>query len=646
MAIVEMKRLTLLGLHRDKARVFRELQRLGCVEIAEQSGEAFAAYTAHADAAAKRLETVSGLLPRVEWLISQLNRYHPMKNPFMGARPEADPAAVQAIEADEAGMTALIDQAEALERRLGDSRGRISRLQAQMEQYASWAGLDIPAEELHSLRHVAQLIGTVGKRALEGLERAWADLPVAVETVGEQREQANVWIACHLSCRDRVLADLRAADWTPVTLPCEKGTVADWLKAQQDAVRAELRGQLALQDEWRALAERLPDVRVWYDLLQVERDGLAAQGRTLDTASAFLAEGWVPADAAQAVTERLEKIAPACQIEITDPPEGVEPPVLLQNGRAAAPFEAIVSGYALPRYGTVDPTAAMAPFYAFLFGMMLSDAGYGLVMALAIPLLIRVKHPAKENQKMLWVIFWSSLATVVCGAIYNTWFGAQLLPVTLLDPIGNPMPVMIFCLAVGLLHLYAGLGVGAYANIRKGKVLDAVFDQFSWILAVSGVIMLLAGDMIAPGVAEAGKWLAIAGVAIIVLFAGREKKNPFSRLLGGLGALYGATSWISDIFSYMRLFGMGLATGVIGMVINMLIGMMMEAGPLGIVFGVVIAVFAHLFNLGINALGAYVHSCRLQYIEFFGKFYEEGGVPFRPLKAITRYVNLPEEKAA
>ena len=158
------------------------------------------------------------------------------------------------------------------------------------------------------------------------------------------------------------------------------------------------------------------------------------------------------------------------------------------------------------------------------------------------------------------------------------------------------------------------------------------------MLAVTGAIML-----VLPGIAaEIGKWMAIAGVALIVLFAGREKKNPFARFMGGLGALYGATSWISDILSYMRLFGMGLATGVIGMVINQLIGMVFSAGIVGKIIGSVLFVGAHAFNLGINALGAYVHSCRLQYIEFFGKFYEEGGVAFKPLNYNTRYVNFKE----
>ena len=324
-------------------------------------------------------------------------------------------------------------------------------------------------------------------------------------------------------------------------------------------------------------------------------------------------------------------------MEIYAPAEDDEPPILLHNGKFATPFESVVEGFALPSPKGMDPTAVMAPFYALLFGMMLSDAGYGLVMALAIPLLLKLKKPGKNSVKMLWLLFYSAIATVVCGAIYNTWFGFNLPVKSILDPINDPMPVMIVCMGVGVVHLYAGMILAAYMNIKRGKPQDAVFDQLSWMMLVSGLIMLVAGGVIA----EIGKWMAIIGVVIILIWAGREKsRNPFKRLVSGLGSLYGATSWISDILSYMRLFGMGLATGVIGMVINQLVGMAFSSGIIGAVIGSVLFVGAHAFNLGINALGAYVHSCRLQYIEFFGKFYEEGGVAFRPLAYNTHYVNI------
>lgn len=223
-------------------------------------------------------------------------------------------------------------------------------------------------------------------------------------------------------------------------------------------------------------------------------------------------------------------------MEIYAPTEDDEPPILLHNGKFATPFESVVEGFALPSPKGMDPTAVMAPFYALLFGMMLSDAGYGLVMALAIPLLLKLKKPGKNSVKMLWLLFYSAIATVVCGAIYNTWFGFNLPVKSILDPINDPMPVMIVCMGVGVVHLYAGMILAAYMNIKRGKPQDAVFDQLSWMMLVSGLMMLVAGGVIA----EIGKWMAIIGVVIILIWAGREKsRNPFKRLISGLGSLYG-----------------------------------------------------------------------------------------------------------
>jgi V/A-type H+-transporting ATPase subunit I len=216
--------------------------------------------------------------------------------------------------------------------------------------------------------------------------------------------------------------------------------------------------------------------------------------------------------------------------------------------------------------------------------------------------------------------------------MYNSWFGFAPFP-SVFDPVKNAMPVMMVCVALGAVHLFAGLGVAAYVNIRNGKWLDAVYDQLSWAMIIIGIgVLLILGS-------SAGQWMALAGAAVVVFSAGRHKsKNPFKRLISGLGALYGITGWVSDLLSYMRLFGMGIATGVIGMVINILIGMVMQSGIVGVILGAVVFVGGHLFNAAINTLGAYVHSCRLQYIEFFSKFYEDGGKPFMPLNETSRYV--------
>ena len=294
----------------------------------------------------------------------------------------------------------------------------------------------------------------------------------------------------------------------------------------------------------------------------------------------------------------------------------------------------MVSGFSLPAPGTFDPTAIMTPFFVNFMGMMISDAGYGLMMAILIPILIMVRKPAPGTRRMLWLLTAGAVATIFWGALYNSWFGFAPFP-SLFDPMKNAMPIMMVCVAVGAVHLFTGMGVAAYLKIRQGKWRDAIYDHVSWAMILIGIgLLLILGSQI-------GLYIALAGAAIILFSAGRYKtKNPIKRILSGLGALYGISGWISDLLSYMRLFGMGLATGVIGMVINILVGMVISHGIVGIILGSVAFIGGHLFNAAINTLGAYVHSCRLQYIEFFSKFYEDGGKPFRPLHETSRYVYI------
>lgn len=235
---------------------------------------------------------------------------------------------------------------------------------------------------------------------------------------------------------------------------------------------------------------------------------------------------------------------------------------------------------------------------------------------------------------MAFVLALGGLSTVVWGAVYGGWFGVT--PYTpLLDPMNDAINVLIVCVVAGSVHLLAGLGVAAYMNIKRGKPLDALFDQGFWVMLLAGLGLII----FLPSV---GQVLAIVGAAGIVLTGGRGKEgNVFKKLIGGLGSLYGISGYLSDLLSYARLFGMGLATGVIGMVVNMLAGLLMGSW-IGWIFAILFLVVMHTFNLFINTLGAYVHSCRLQYIEFFGKFFEGGGREFNPLRNNTKYVDLTE----
>ncbi len=635
MAIVEMKRILLAAQRQQKDAILLRLQQLGCVEVtpfeeaAEQDSAADSLSVRQADATAQSLA-------RLRWAIGKLQRASQQKTSMFAAKPAARMEEMMPSTQTKEEMEDLLRELEALERRNGELKGRQTRLKTQMDQLAPWLALDIPMEDLRGGRSYHQFVGSLPIAALPALRAAWADKPVHIREISQDRDNVNIWAIVHHVYDEALEQDLKEAGFSPAQLGDFTGTAQarhDALAAQMEAAHKE---QQDVDSELKEQARHLPQLRVYHDAVQAEHDRAAAGVHLLETRQAFLLRGWVPAPIEDAVLSAISREFPgaAAQVTVAEPED--EPPVLLHNNAAVRPFEGVVEGYSLPVPGSLDPTAVMAPFFACFFGMMVSDAGYGLMMLVLTPLLLKMMKPSTSGKKLFLIIAIGGVFTVFWGFLYNTWFGFSPLKHTILDPVGRPLDVMVLCVAVGALHLLAGLALGAWQHIRRGEYMDVIYDQVSWLMLLVGI-----GLLAVPGLAQIGQWVAIAGAAIILVFAGRGKtKNPFKRLISGFGALYGVTSWLSDLLSYLRLFGMGLATGVIGMVFNILIGMVFAMGPIGWVLGAVLFVGCHLFNAGINILGAYVHAARLQYIEFFGKFYEEGGRPFRPLGHSPRFTRI------
>ena len=635
MAIVEMKRMTLLAPQADQERLLRALQKMRCVEISQPDPDAQAQSP---DASA--LSAVREQLRRVDWALGQLKRYDTAGKPMFGAYPQVTPEDTDAVWKEQARYMLLVDTLEDFERRRGEMKAQELRAQNLIAQYTPWQEMtEAPSQALKATGHVRFFAGTLPARDVPKLEEKLRELQyAAVSPAGSDRENACLIVAAHQETAQQVQAVLDEMGFAQETFsPLGNQTPREFLAQLHEQLEDIQWDRDQMQDAASRMAGDIRGLKILHELLADQLQRQEAAQRFTRTESTFLFRGWVPAEAADKVCAKIRKISPACALDIAEPGEDETPPTQLRNGTFASAFEPVVEGFSLPDYRGIDPTAVMAPFYACLFGMMVSDAGYGLLMALLIPIFIKVKKIKRENAKMLDLLTWGGIATVIWGLIYNTVFGFNPLPEKywLLDAVNNSLPVMGVCIGVGALHLFAGLGVGAYLNFRRGQPLAAVADQIAW-----GTLIIGLGLLLLEQTKQLGLVLALASAAVILLFTKRGEKNPLKRILGGLGALYGITGWVSDLLSYMRLFGMGLATGVIGMVFNQLIGMVWGAGILGKAIGAVLFVACHLFNLGINALGAYVHACRLQYIEFFGKFYEDGGRPFRPLASHPKYVSV------
>ena len=312
----------------------------------------------------------------------------------------------------------------------------------------------------------------------------------------------------------------------------------------------------------------------------------------------------------------------------------------------------------------------MAIFYYIFFGMMFSDAGYGMVMALACGiLLMKFKNMETGLRRSMKMFFWCGVSTTIWGLLFGSFFGdavsvisntffhtpppaipGLVVPIWF-NPVTDPMQMLMFSFLLGIIHLFAGLAIMAYNDIKHKEYLAVLYDVVSWYLLVGGAILALlsldmmgniAGFVLPPIFMTIGGYMALVGAVLILLFAGRESKHPVKRFLKGVYGLYGATGYLSDILSYSRLLALGLATGVIAQVFNQ-IGSMMGSGVIGVILFTLIFVIGHGLNIGINALGAYVHTNRLQFVEFFGKFYTGGGREFKPFKINTKHYTVKEE---
>ena len=377
------------------------------------------------------------------------------------------------------------------------------------------------------------------------------------------------------------------------------------------------------------------------------------------TESTFILTGFIP----EKYCDKLKKELTSkytVSVTYTDPAEDEDVPVLLENGRFSEPVEGITRMYAMPSKIDVDPTPVMSFFYYLFFGMMLSDAGYGLVMTIGTAVALKKFKLEDSMRKTLTMFRNCGISTVFWGALFGSWFGdivqvisreffgKEIGSIALwFEPMTNPVKLLLFSYGLGILHLFLGVAVAFKMSWDKGDKLGAVFDALPVYLIVTGVAPVGVSMFtdVDPTLKQIGLYVMLAGIIILVLTAGRTSKSIFGKFFGGLYALYNtATGYLGDILSYSRLLALGLATGSIASVIN-LMGTMPENKIIKLILFIVVCIVGHTANLAINLLGAYVHTDRLQFVELFSKFYTGGGREFEPLTVNTKYIKFKEEKS-
>lgn len=612
--IVPMKFVTLILMRDDREAVLRALQKTDSIMLCEQEG-AVRAGTENAAA-----------LRRMEKLLTDLKPYSPKKGLF-AENPQVDVGAFETPSTADAETAA---EMEGLLAHIDKSRERLKQLTDRKAALYPWAQLSLSAQDLTDGTYTSYTLGTVPRKQFQAFSAFCEEHGAAVETVSES-ETAVYFVLAVL--KDSAPADLAVFSFQKYSLPLAKGKVSDELRAlsaEQEKLQKELDADTAALS---ALATESIAPQTLCDHYRAETD--IEDAPFLSTEQTVLLSGWVPEKRVAEVEKTVRTVTDVFDLTARNPEEDEDVPTLLENKKLVSQFEGITNMFSIPRYGGYDPNAVMAPWYWLIFGMMMGDAGYGLMMVVLISIVKKLMKPKGDTKKLINVLLYSSITTILCGVLFGSYFGETWHPI-LFSPLDEPVKMLIVTLGIGVVHIFTGLIVQIVNSVKAGHWLDAICDQVSWILVISGICMLFLSATRTVGIV-----LASAGAAIILFTAGRAKKGVVGKITGGLVGLYGITNYLSDILSYSRILALSLATGVVGMVMNMLAGMI-QGSVIGFILSLLIYVVGHVFNLALGLLSAYVHDCRLQYIEFYGKFYDGNGKLFKPLSIQPKHIQIHE----
>lgn len=670
MAVLQMQRISICALKKNRKAILEKLQSMGVMEVVSildededfqrmDTANARSSFDKAAGTADRALEILQVYAPEKKSMLSSLE-----------GKSLVDQKKYQQVIDSKDTLLRTANQIQSLDKERAEQKSEILKLENSIESLTPWLPLDVPMN-YPGTKHTAMLPGTMpGEVSLEEIysvlaERTPEAVGVDVNLISAGADGTYLAVFCLKQDVHSVEEALRSRGFAKPTQLLAQ--VPEQAKADMEAEIERKNEKIAgIEQQLIDLSVHRESLRLVADYYRVRADKYEILGQLPQSERTFFISGYVPKKQVEKVKKAIEGNYD-CVIDVEELKEDEEAPVLLENNRFAESAEGVLKSFGLPAKGEIDPTMIMSIFYVFLFGLMLSDAAYGAIVSIACGAAI-LKFPRMESsmRKSLQLFFWCGLSTLFWGIMFGGYFGDVVdvvsrtffghevsIPALWFVPLNDPMKMLIYSMLFGVIHLFTGMGIKGYMCLRDKRYMDFFCDVVLWLVFLVGLlIMLIPSDIFAsiaqmkivfpPAVNALGKWMAILGAVGIVLMSGRANKNFGLRIALGAYDLYNVTGWLSDVLSYSRLLALGLATGVIAQVVNQM-GSMGGKSVIGVIMFIIVFIIGHVFNLAINLLGAYVHTNRLQYVEFFGKFYEGGGREFNPFKANTKYADVKED---
>ena len=634
-----MKHLRLLGMESEREALLKAMQDMECVEISSIDGSEEALKSGFAKPDDKALMSAQEASRAYRTALASLDRFAPEKKGMFRKRQGVSRAAFFSAESEENARTA----AETINkdtRRLGEIESERTKNEALRATLAPWLTVDAPLGGADGA--LAVFFGTVGLNVTDDALKALADSLDGLLTwqqASSDRSLRYLLVMCHGSVKERALSALRDLGFSTVSFRGMTGTAKENDKALAENLAA-------LEKERQEIEQRIAGLGGKREALLEASDRAAialrreeAKSRLVGTDKVFLLEGWLPADRCAEIEKTLKPFT--CAIETREPTEDEYPqvPVQLKNNKLTQPLNMVTEMYSLPAYGTLDPNPLMAPFFILFYGIMMADMGYGLLMMIASVIISKKYRPKGTSGELFSLLGLCGISTFIMGALTGGFFGdflTQLVAIVspgtvfalpkLFDPLDDLTMILIGSMALGMVQIVTGMAISLIEKCKRKKFLDAFFEEITWWIVFIGIALLALGKGVA---------VLYVGCALVLLGPIVQGKG-WGRLTGVFGSLYNhVTGYFGDILSYTRLMALMLAGSVIAQVFNMLAAM-----PGNVIAFIIISMLGNAMNFGLNLLGCYVHDLRLQCLEFFNKFYVDGGKPFRPMTLDTEYVDL------
>ena len=634
-----MKHLRLLGMESEREALLKTMQDLECVEISHIDGSEEALKTGLAKPDDRALLNAQEESRAYRAALAALDRFAPEKKGMFRKRQGVSRASFF-DEENERQARAAAEAINADMCRLGEIESERTKNEALRASLAPWLAVDAPLDSTDGV--LSLLFGTVGATVTDDALRALSDSLSGLLTwqqASSDKTLRYLLIACHKSVKEQALSALRELGFSTVSFRGLCGTAEENDKKLEAALAA-------LESERREIERRVERFGGNRETLLEASDRAAillrreeAKSRLIETDKVFLLEGWLPADRCTALEKALEPFT--CAVETREPAEDEYPqvPVQLRNNKLTRPLNMVTEMYSLPAYGTLDPNPLMAPFFILFYGIMMADMGYGLLMMIASVIIGKKYRPKGTSGELFSLLGLCGLSTFIVGAMTGGFFGdflTQLVAIVspgtvfalpkLFDPLDDLTMILIGSMALGLVQIITGMAISLIEKCRRKKFLDAFFEEITWWIVFLGIAL---------AVLKKGTAVLYLGCALVLLGPIVQGKG-WGKLTGVFGSIYNhVTGYFGDILSYTRLMALMLAGSVIAQVFNMLAAM-----PGNVVAFLIISMLGNAMNFGLNLLGCYVHDLRLQCLEFFNKFYVDGGKPFRPMTLDTEYVDL------